>query len=67
MIGRGSAVKRAMMEMEMVAEGYYGTKCIKEINDRYGVDMPILDNMYDILYRDLPVEIAIDRMANSFS
>ena len=66
MIGKGYSVKAAMMEMEMVAEGYYGTKCIHDINERYGVDMPILNNMFDILYNRLQARVGIERIADSF-
>lgn len=66
MIGKGYSVKAAMMEMEMVAEGYYGTKCIHDINERYGVDMPILNNVFDILYNRLPARVGIERIADSF-
>ena len=66
MIGKGYSVKAAMMEMEMIAEGYYGTKCIHDINERYGVDMPILNNMFDILYNRLPARVGIERIADSF-
>ena len=34
----------------MIAEGYYAVKSIHEINRRYGVDMPIANAVYNILY-----------------
>ncbi len=66
MIGRGLPVNRAKMEMEQIAEGYYGTKCIHEINQTYGVTMPILNAMYDILYRMLRPSKAFTPMADTF-
>ena len=50
MIGMGYSVKAAQLEMEMVAEGYYGTYCIHQANERLGVKLPIVDAMYAILY-----------------
>lgn len=66
MIGKGYSVKAARMEMEQTAEGYYGAKCIHEINEKFGVDMPILDSVYDILYRRVSCEYACKRMSQTF-
>lgn len=50
MIGRGYTVKSAQFEMNMVAEGYFATKSIHEINRKYQVDIPICRAVYAILY-----------------
>lgn len=50
MIGKGYTVKSAMMEMSMVAEGYYATKSAFKLNEKHGAKTPIVDAVYGILY-----------------
>ena len=64
MIGKGYSVKSA--QMEMIAEGYFGTKCMKEINRHWHVNMPILDAVYNILYERIAPQIEIKLLTDSF-
>ncbi|MGG6229697.1 NAD(P)H-dependent glycerol-3-phosphate dehydrogenase [Tenacibaculum sp. SDUM215027] len=50
MIGKGYTVKSAMLEMSMVAEGYYATKSAYKINQNNKAKTPIIDAVYNVLY-----------------
>ena len=52
MIGKGYTVKSAMLEMNMVAEGYYATKSAYKIKEGNGAKTPIIDTVYRILYEN---------------
>ena len=57
MIGKGYTVKSAQLEMNMVAEGYYASRCIFNLNKHIGADIPIAETIYKILWeRQLPAE-----------
>lgn len=50
MIGKGYTVKSTIMEMNMVAEGYYATKGVTILNEKYKIKAPIIHAVYTILY-----------------
>jgi glycerol-3-phosphate dehydrogenase (NAD(P)+) len=50
MLGKGYTVKAAMMEMSMVAEGYYAVKSAYELNQEDGAKTPIIDAVYNVVY-----------------
>ncbi|MGV8962686.1 MAG: NAD(P)H-dependent glycerol-3-phosphate dehydrogenase [Candidatus Saccharimonadaceae bacterium] len=65
MIGKGYSVKTAQLEMAMVTEGYYATKCIKEMNLRFKINIPIVEIAYDILYNNISPPVAIKKLVET--
>lgn len=64
MIGKGYTVKSAMMEMSMVAEGYYATKSAYKINLENGAPTPIIDSVYRILYENKPAKEEFKKLSD---
>lgn len=64
MIGKGYTVQSAMMEMSMVAEGYYAAKSAYELNQKYGAKTPIIDAVHAILYEGKEAKEVFRRLTN---
>lgn len=67
MIGKGYSVKSAQLEMNMIAEGYYATNSLMEINKKFEVDMPILTAVYRVLYGGISPVIEMKQLAEKLS
>lgn len=64
MIGKGYTVKSAILDMSMVAEGYYATKSMYELKKNIKVKAPILSAVHKILYRDKSPQKVFDKLIN---
>ena len=62
LIGNGMTVEDAMKEVGAVVEGYYAAKAVKLLADRMGVDMPITQAAYRVLYEGAPVGSALSSL-----
>ncbi len=64
MVGKGYSVKSAQLEMNMIAEGYYATKSIYDINKDYNASIPITNAVYNILYEKISPSVEIKLLSN---
>jgi len=62
MIGKGYSVKAAQLEMSMVAEGYFASKCMQHINQEIKAEMPIAQTVYDILWNGIDAKEGFNKM-----
>ncbi len=58
LIGQGKDVQTAMQEVGAVVEGYYAAKSAYELGQAKGIDMPITEAAYRVLYEGADVKTA---------
>ncbi len=58
LIGQGKTAQAAMEEVGAVVEGYYATKSAYELGKAKGIDMPITEAAYRVLYEGVDVQQA---------
>lgn len=64
MLGKCYSVKNAQLEMKMIAEGYYATKSVYELNQTLQAEMPIAEAVYNILYRNMGAKKEIEALSD---
>ncbi|WP_293445256.1 NAD(P)H-dependent glycerol-3-phosphate dehydrogenase [Persephonella sp.] len=64
LLGKGHPVEEALKEVGQVVEGVKTVKAIKKIIDEKGVDLPISDVVYRVVYEDLSPSEAVNILMN---
>lgn len=59
-IGAGKSIDQALNEMEMVAEGYKTVKAVYEVAQKHNLEMPITEQVYNILYNSKDPRQSVD-------
>ena len=59
LIGKGYSMEEAMKEVKMVVEGVYSAKAALKLSEKYGIDMPIVEQVNAILFDHKPASEAV--------
>jgi glycerol-3-phosphate dehydrogenase (NAD(P)+) len=63
-LGRGERLADIVASMKEVAEGVRNTRSVRDLARSVGVEMPITEQMYLLLYEDkAPRQVVVDLMA----
>ncbi|MCK4766772.1 MAG: glycerol-3-phosphate dehydrogenase, partial [Desulfobacula sp.] len=63
-IGEGKKLDEIISEMRMVAEGVKTTKSVYNLSKKLGVDLPICNEVYSVLFEGLSVKETVERLMN---
>lgn len=59
LIGKGKTMQEAMDEVKMVVEGVYSARAAMVLAGKYGVDMPIVEEVNRVLFENKPAREAM--------
>lgn len=59
LIGKGYTMDEAMKEVQMVVEGVYSAKAAKILSDKYDSDMPIVEQVNQVLFENKSAKDAV--------
>ena len=59
LIGKGYSMEEAMKEVHMVVEGVYSAKAALTLSKKYGVPMPIVEQVNEVLFDGKPAKDAV--------
>ena len=59
LMGQGKTMEEAMAEVKMVVEGVYSAKAARELSRKYKIDMPIIEEVNEILFENKPAKDAV--------
>lgn len=62
LIGSGKSVKEAIEEVSMVVEGITTTKSVEEISNNLNIEMPITNQLYEILFKEKNPKTAVEEL-----
>lgn len=62
LIGQGKSAAQAQEEVKMVVEGIRTCRAAKELSDSVGVEMPIINEAYEVLFNNAPLSEVIPRL-----
>ncbi|WP_138492971.1 NAD(P)H-dependent glycerol-3-phosphate dehydrogenase [Paenibacillus pinistramenti] len=62
MLGQGMSLEQVLKQMDMVVEGVRTTKAASEISEKYGVQMPIAKQLYQVLFEGLDARTAVEAL-----
>lgn len=62
LIGQGYTMEEAMKEVHQIVEGVYSAKAGKTLAEKYGIDMPIIHAVHDVLFENKPAAAAVHEL-----
>ena len=62
LIGQGRSMQEAMEEVQMVVEGVYSAKAAVKLGKKYGVSLPIIDKVSEVLFEGKDPREAVNEL-----
>lgn len=62
LMGQGKTMEEAMDEVKMVVEGVYSAKAAAKLGKKYGVALPIVDKVNEVLFEGKDPKEAVDEL-----